>query len=33
MAQHTRTYVYPVLGELPVAAIDIGLVGQVLDPI
>jgi integrase len=27
------TYVYPVLGELPVAAIDTGLVVQVLDPI
>jgi integrase len=27
------TYVYPVLGELPVAAIDAGLVVQVLDPI
>ena len=26
-------YVYPVLGELPVAAIDVGLVVQVLDPI
>ncbi len=27
------TYVYPTLGELPVAAIDAGLVVQVLDPI
>jgi integrase len=27
------TYVYPVLGQLPVAAIDTGLVVQVLDPI
>jgi integrase len=27
------TYVYPVLGGLPVAAIDVGLVVQVLDPI
>jgi integrase len=27
------TYVYPILGELPVAAIDTGLVMQVLDPI
>ena len=27
------TYVYPVLGELPVAAVDTGLVVQVLDPI
>jgi integrase len=27
------TYVYPVLGEFPVAAIDVGLVVQVLDPI
>ena len=27
------TYVYPTLGELPVAAIDTGLVMQVLDPI
>jgi integrase len=27
------TYVYPVLGELPVAAIDVGFVVQVLDPI
>jgi integrase len=27
------TYVYPALGELPVAAIDVGLVVQVLDPI
>src|SRR5215469_2371587 len=27
------TYVYPVLGELPVSAIDPGLVAQVLDPI
>jgi integrase len=27
------TYVYPVLGELPVSAIDTGLVVQVLDPI
>jgi integrase len=27
------TYVYPILGELPVAAIDTGLVVQVLDPI
>jgi len=27
------TYVYPTLGELPVAAIDTGLVVQVLDPI
>ena len=27
------TYVYPRLGELPVAAIDAGLVVQVLDPI
>jgi integrase len=27
------TYVYPVLGELPVAAIDVGLIVQVLDPI
>ena len=27
------TYVYPVLGELPVALIDVGLVVQVLDPI
>jgi integrase len=27
------SYVYPVLGELPVAAIDAGLVVQVLDPI
>jgi len=27
------TYVYPALGELPVAAIDTGLVVQVLDPI
>jgi integrase len=28
-----ETYVYPTLGELPVAAIDLGLVVQVLDPI
>jgi integrase len=28
-----RTYAYPVIGELPVAAIDTGLVVQVLDPI
>ncbi|MGH7098820.1 MAG: tyrosine-type recombinase/integrase [Stellaceae bacterium] len=28
-----ETYVYPALGELPVAAIDTGLVVQVLDPI
>ena len=27
------TYVYPILGELPVAAIDTGLIVQVLDPI
>ena len=27
------TYVYPTLGELPVAAVDAGLVVQVLDPI
>jgi integrase len=27
------TYVYPTLGELPVAAVDVGLVVQVLDPI
>jgi integrase len=27
------TYVYPKIGELPVAAIDVGLVVQVLDPI
>src|SRR5260370_14802705 len=27
------TYVYPTLGELPVSAIDAGLVVQVLDPI
>jgi integrase len=27
------TYVYPVIGELPVAAIDAGLVVQVLDPL
>jgi integrase len=27
------TYVYPTLGELPVSAIDVGLVVQVLDPI
>jgi integrase len=27
------TYVYPMLGELPVAAIDTGLVVQALDPI
>jgi integrase len=27
------TYVYPIIGELPVAAIDTGLVVQVLDPI
>jgi integrase len=33
MAQHPATYVYPVLGELPVAAIDTGLVVQILDPI
>ena len=28
-----ETYVYPTLGELPVSAIDAGLVVQVLDPI
>jgi integrase len=28
-----QTYVYPTMGELPVAAIDTGLVVQVLDPI
>jgi integrase len=28
-----ETYVYPTLGELPVAAVDTGLVVQVLDPI
>src|SRR5713101_1211291 len=28
-----ETYVYPILGELPVSAIDAGLVVQVLDPI
>jgi integrase len=27
------TYVYPVLGQVPVAAIDVGLVVQVVDPI
>src|SRR5207302_274123 len=27
------TYVYPVIGDLPVAAVDAGLVVQVLDPI
>ena len=30
---HATTYVYPTLGEMPVAAIDTGLVVQVLDPI
>src|SRR5205814_2392250 len=28
-----ETYVYPVIGDLPVAAIDAGIVVQVLDPI
>jgi integrase len=28
-----ETYVYPTLGELPVAAVEVGLVVQVLDPI
>jgi integrase len=28
-----KTYVYPVLGELPVQAVDVGLVMKVLDPI
>src|SRR5437764_15313660 len=27
------TYVYPLVGELPVAAVDTGLIVQVLDPI
>jgi integrase len=32
-ANTLETYVYPILGELPVSAIDTGLVVQVLDPI
>jgi len=32
-AKTLETYVYPLLGELPVAAIDVGLVVQALEPI
>ena len=33
MAQHAQAYAYPVLGDLPVDAIDTGLVLRVLEPI
>jgi hypothetical protein len=33
MAVDLETYVYPVFGKVPVAAIDVGLVMRVLEPI
>ena len=33
VAQHLETYAYPVIGDLPVAAIDTGLVMQIIEPI